>query len=639
MADLVGQQISLYRLTRRLSQGTLADVYLAEHIRTQRQVAIKIMHASLTEDKIGVFRQDVEKIAKLTHFHIIPILHFGIYQNERPFLVQRYASRGSLREQHPPGSKLSLDLIVGYVEQIADALQYAYRLGHIHGNLKPENILGTDDKILLSDFSMATVNKGTEKLNQIETALYAAPELIQNEPTHASDQYALAAMIYEWICGDPPFQGSPLQVIQQHIHEDPPSLREKIPELSRELEWILMTALAKHPEQRFKSIQAFARAFSASCKEMGYVYTESTRVFFSYAQRDQNLRDQLENHLSNLKYRGLITTWNVREIKAGENVIQQTNIHLNAAHIILLLISANFLASDYCYSQEMMQAIQRHRDGKAHVIPVLLRPVVFTDAPFAKLEPLPTNRKPVVTWRNRDSAFVDIAMGIESIVLERRQGISLETIPYMTAIEDIEDIEDIDIAAPGGPPPSQSTPPVSRPGLPLTPEQQQRMRELNERRKADEEKRKREWEDYYRKVEEAHLRAIQASGLSRPEYEYYDQALQAYKQAIYEDRNDAAAYRGKGLALAALKRYNEALLDFKQAQQLMPLPATYVSMGDVLAALGRWNEAVDAYNQALTLDASSATAYAGLSEALAQLGRTQEAEEASAQAKQLGLED
>lgn len=138
-------------------------------------------------------------------------------------------------------------------------------------------------------------------------------------------------------------------------------------------------------------------------------------VFFSYAQRDKWLRDELEKHLSNLKYRGLITTWHDQEIRAGEEWAQQIDIYLNKANIILLLISADFMASEHCYDKIMMRALERHEQQEANAIPVLLRPVLFTDAPFAKLQMLPTNRKPIVEWQNRDSAFVDIAYGIEKI--------------------------------------------------------------------------------------------------------------------------------------------------------------------------------------------------------------------------------
>src|SRR5215467_1836702 len=151
---------------------------------------------------------------------------------------------------------------------------------------------------------------------------------------------------------------------------------------------------------------------------MSLVQTEKLLLFFSYAWQDRGLRDKLEEHLSNLKYRGLFSTWHIREIGAGEDLQQQVDIHLESAHIILLLISSSFMASQYCYSTEMTRAMERHQQGKARVIPVLLRPVLFTGAPFAMLKMLPTNGKPVVSWRNRDSAFVDIALGIERVVRE-----------------------------------------------------------------------------------------------------------------------------------------------------------------------------------------------------------------------------
>ncbi len=140
-----------------------------------------------------------------------------------------------------------------------------------------------------------------------------------------------------------------------------------------------------------------------------------TFVFFSYAHRDKGFRDRLEEHLSNLKYRGLITTWYDREISAGEEWAQQIDLSLNKAHVILLLISASFMASEYCYSIEMRRALERHEQQEAVVIPILLRPVLYTDAPFAKLQMLPTNGKPIVLWRDRDSAFVDIAYAIERV--------------------------------------------------------------------------------------------------------------------------------------------------------------------------------------------------------------------------------
>src|SRR5260370_10683674 len=160
-------------------------------------------------------------------------------------------------------------------------------------------------------------------------------------------------------------------------------------------------------------------------------------VFFSYAHRDRWLKDELEKHLSNLKYRGLITTWHDREISAGGEWARQIDIHLNKAHIILLLLRSDVMASEYCYSIEMKQALERHKQREADVIPILLRPVLYTNTPFAKLQMLPSNGKPVVRWRDRDSAFVDIAYAIERVAqkyLPPAQTISrlpMEHAPYV----------------------------------------------------------------------------------------------------------------------------------------------------------------------------------------------------------------
>jgi tetratricopeptide (TPR) repeat protein len=138
-------------------------------------------------------------------------------------------------------------------------------------------------------------------------------------------------------------------------------------------------------------------------------------IFFSYSRQDKILRDRLETHLSDLKYRGLITSWHDQQIQPGRERVKQITINLQQANIILLLVSPSFMASNYSYGTEMQQAMGRHTLREADVVPILLRPVMFTGAPFAGLAMLPSNGKPVVRWRDRDSAFVNIAYGIERV--------------------------------------------------------------------------------------------------------------------------------------------------------------------------------------------------------------------------------
>ena len=145
-------------------------------------------------------------------------------------------------------------------------------------------------------------------------------------------------------------------------------------------------------------------------------------VFISYAHADETLRKELEKHLSLLQQRKLITGWHDRQIPAGAEWEGEIDAHLNSAQIILLLISADFLASRYCYSIEMKRAFERHEAGEARVIPIILRPVDWEQEPsLHKLQALPTSAKAVTTWQTPptyDEAFLDIARGIRKVVEE-----------------------------------------------------------------------------------------------------------------------------------------------------------------------------------------------------------------------------
>jgi len=141
-------------------------------------------------------------------------------------------------------------------------------------------------------------------------------------------------------------------------------------------------------------------------------------VFYSYSHKDEGLRDELDSHLSILRRQGVITGWYDRRIGAGREWEGEIDTHLNTADIILLLISADFLASDYCYDVEIKRAMERHDAGEAHVIPVILRPVFWKGSPFGKLQALPKDARPVTTWANRDKAFLNVAQGIRAAVEE-----------------------------------------------------------------------------------------------------------------------------------------------------------------------------------------------------------------------------
>lgn len=139
-------------------------------------------------------------------------------------------------------------------------------------------------------------------------------------------------------------------------------------------------------------------------------------IFFSYAHRDEELRDELVRHLGILQQQRIIQAWHDRQILPGSQWADEIDAHLDSADIILLLISSDFLYSDYCYGIELRRAMERHYNGEARVIPVILRPVDWQNAPFSQLQALPRNAKPVTKWTNRDEAFTNVAQGIRTIV-------------------------------------------------------------------------------------------------------------------------------------------------------------------------------------------------------------------------------
>ncbi len=285
MADRIGQQLGNYRLTYLLGQGGFAEVYLGEHIYLKIQAAVKVLYTQLAREDFEDFQAEARTVANLEHPNIVRVLEFGI-EGAVPFLVMSYAPNGSLRQRHPRGTPLPLPLILQYVRQMADALQYAHDEKLIHRDIKPENmLLGRRNEVLLSDFGIAIISQTSRSKSVQEvigTVAYMSPEMLQGKPKAVSDQYALGIVVYEWLCGQRPFHGGFTELASQHMFVPPPSLREKNPTISPDLEQVVMTALAKEPQQRFSSVHAFAHALEQAGQSAAYqptVYAPPAQPF------------------------------------------------------------------------------------------------------------------------------------------------------------------------------------------------------------------------------------------------------------------------------------------------------------------------------------------------------------------------
>lgn len=166
------------------------------------------------------------------------------------------------------------------------------------------------------------------------------------------------------------------------------------------------------------------------------------KLFFSYSHKDEELRNELEVHLAMLQRQGLITAWHDRRIGAGKNIHSEISAELEGADIVLLLVSAHFLASDYCYDKEMKRALEKHKEGDLRVIPVIMHPCDWHTAPFGNLRATPIDGKPVSMFANQNAALMEVTKDIRGAVEE------IGFLPQETVTQDaIPSDFDVDTAA------------------------------------------------------------------------------------------------------------------------------------------------------------------------------------------------
>jgi serine/threonine protein kinase len=276
MIDPVGQQLGNYRLVRLLGRGGFADVYLGEHVHLRTQAAIKVLQMRLAEEHTESFINEARTIAHLIHPNIVRVLDFGVH-NAVPFLVMDYAPGGTIRRHMPSGRPLPPEGLFPFITQVASALQYAHNRKLMHRDIKPENMLiGVNGEVLLSDFGLALVTQSTSSRaggggDFSGTATYMAPEQARGKPRPASDQYALGIVVFEWLTGKRPFEGTFIEVATQQVLAPVPSLHEKNPAIPLALEEVVMRAMAKEYQQRFPSVQEFAAALAQACEREGLI--------------------------------------------------------------------------------------------------------------------------------------------------------------------------------------------------------------------------------------------------------------------------------------------------------------------------------------------------------------------------------
>lgn len=258
---MVYKQLGMYHNLQWLGRGGLADVFLGEHILMGNKAAIKVLRADLTDT--DALLQEARIAVELIHPNIVRIMDCGI-EGATPYIVMAHAPYGSIYTYYPVGSRLPFKRICSYVKQVASAVQYIHDKGLIHGDIKSENLLlGPRKEVWLSDFGITiSIYSHSPTMATWGTVSHMAPELLRqpSHPCFTSDQYALAVVVYEWLCGELPFIGTKEEIVRQHLFSQPPSLCAKLPNLSQKVEDVVFKALSKNPYERFESVQDFSDA-------------------------------------------------------------------------------------------------------------------------------------------------------------------------------------------------------------------------------------------------------------------------------------------------------------------------------------------------------------------------------------------
>lgn len=278
-----------YRLIRMLGGGGQGEVWLGQNDTMQREGAIKLItYDQVSEDETQRYLDEVKITANLDHENIVKALDSGPFRAGVVYLVLVYAKDGTLREKHA-GQCVPLPKVLSYTKQVAAGLQYAHDRQLNHLDIKPSNLLvGPNDQVWISDFGIARIAQSERSLGRMlrnaeGTIGYMSPEQLDGEPSAASDQYSLAVVVYEWICGHRPFSGGNALQVQGQQRTKILNLKAEVPHLqiSTEVEQVVLKALNYEPEKRFFTVRDFAHSLELAINDPEHFVLPASPSFHS----------------------------------------------------------------------------------------------------------------------------------------------------------------------------------------------------------------------------------------------------------------------------------------------------------------------------------------------------------------------
>lgn len=298
-----------YRVVRTIGRGGMGEVYEVRHLRTKAALALKILlpDKSLSPQLFQRFKREAEITSNLNHPNIVRVFDFDSMPDGRPFLVMELLNGRELTRLLDPASPLPWSDVAAIVKQIAQGLSAAHEHGVVHRDLKPGNIFmmtmpgGDRELVKLLDFGISKVRGGASHLTGTDTVMgtpnYMSPEQASGRTEDAdgrADQFALAAIIYEMLSGHMAFPGeTAVSVLYRVVHQHPPALRSWAPTLPVPAEHVVTRALSKHPDQRFPTIEAFARAFDDAIRPSSHEHGPGPAV----ANRGARIAGEVQMHV------------------------------------------------------------------------------------------------------------------------------------------------------------------------------------------------------------------------------------------------------------------------------------------------------------------------------------------------------
>jgi photosystem II stability/assembly factor-like uncharacterized protein len=273
MSEPIGKELGPYRVLEQIGIGGMATVYKAYHAATDRYVAVKVLSERMggDEELRKRFQREAKVIARLEHAHILPVYDHG-RSGDRLYLVMRYIEAGTLKDRLVDGA-MDLAQVSRIIGQVGGALEYAHRLGVVHRDVKPSNVLidGQGD-CYLTDFGLARIIEASVRLTAtgvgIGTPAYMSPEQGQGDRVDArSDIYSLGVMLYEMVTGQVPYQAeTPLAVVLKHISAPLPLPSSVKPDIPEAVERVILKAMAKNPDDRFQTMGEVVAALDAAVR-------------------------------------------------------------------------------------------------------------------------------------------------------------------------------------------------------------------------------------------------------------------------------------------------------------------------------------------------------------------------------------